>query len=432
MGIIKKIFKGVGKVFKKIGKGIKSAFKKFGKFMGKIGILGQIGMMFILPGIGNALLSNLGGWAATLGSKTGFLAKGLGKVLSGAHRFGTAVKAGFNSITTAVTEFGKTALNKFGTSTGLFQIKSAAPTFFGPTNSAFSRTSAAFKNIGNVWKAGARDGTIKVVSKAGISVEDMANNLGMSPENLLKLNPEITGSKIAFGTELNTDLFSLAAQEGTIVNEIAKQGTVITNPSTSTGSTVSNNPFQNVEKSIGGARRNVEFAGSADATLVQDAAKESILDAGSKVVNEAQKEAFQGVGIEDIAVEKTPSLLEKAGSAVKSEGIGMAKDFGAKLAEKPVSTIASAYSALSGPEEIDEGLGTAYTVTTPDERIERDEASEFNRMMAMGSSPQQNVFDEISYGVNQANMAQLKAMQPLYPTILPAINQNQIGQIGTV
>ena len=65
MGIIKKIFKGVGKVFKKIGKGIKSAFKKFGKFMGKIGILGQIAMMFILPGIGNGLLANLGNWATT-------------------------------------------------------------------------------------------------------------------------------------------------------------------------------------------------------------------------------------------------------------------------------------------------------------------------------------------------------------------------------
>lgn len=428
MGILKKVFKGVGKVFKKIGKAIKRQFKRFGKFMNKIGIVGQIAMMFILPGIGNALLSNLGGWAATLGSKAGFLAKGLGKVLAGAHRFGTAIKAGFNSITTAVTEFGKTALNKFGTSTGLFQIKSAAPTFFGPTNSAFSRTSAAFKNIGNVWKAGARDGTIKVVSKAGISVEDMANNLGMSPENLLKLNPEITGSKIAFGTELNTDLFSLAAQEGTIANQIAEQAGVITNPT----STVSNNPFQNVEKSLGGARRNVEFAGSADATGVVEAAKESIVGSGSRLVDEAQKEAFQGVGIQDIAVEKTPSLLEKAGSAVKSEGIGMAKDFGAKLAEKPVSTIASTISAFSGQEEIDEGLGTAYAVTTDEEKIERDEGSEFNRMMAMGSSPQQNVFDEISYGVNQANMAQLKAMQPLYPTILPAINQNQIGQIGTV
>ena len=55
MGFFKKIFKGIGKVFKKIGKGIKSAFKKFGKFMGEAGILGQIAMMFILPGVGQLL-----------------------------------------------------------------------------------------------------------------------------------------------------------------------------------------------------------------------------------------------------------------------------------------------------------------------------------------------------------------------------------------
>ena len=47
MGFFKKIFKGIGKVFKKIGKGIKKAFKGFGKFMGKIGVVGQIAMMFI-------------------------------------------------------------------------------------------------------------------------------------------------------------------------------------------------------------------------------------------------------------------------------------------------------------------------------------------------------------------------------------------------
>ena len=55
MGFFKKIFKGIGKVFKKIGKGIKRAFKKFGKFMGKIGVLGQVAMMFILPGVGQLL-----------------------------------------------------------------------------------------------------------------------------------------------------------------------------------------------------------------------------------------------------------------------------------------------------------------------------------------------------------------------------------------
>ena len=43
------------KTFKKIGRGIKKLFKKFGKFMNKIGVLGQVAMMFILPGIGQAI-----------------------------------------------------------------------------------------------------------------------------------------------------------------------------------------------------------------------------------------------------------------------------------------------------------------------------------------------------------------------------------------
>ena len=68
MGIFKKIFKGVGKVFKKIGKGVKSVFKKFGKFMGKIGIAGQIAMMFILPGIGAQLMKGFGAmWTSAVG-----------------------------------------------------------------------------------------------------------------------------------------------------------------------------------------------------------------------------------------------------------------------------------------------------------------------------------------------------------------------------
>ena len=49
------------KTFKKIGKGIKKAFMKFGKFMGKIGVLGQVAMMFILPGIGAALMKGVTG-----------------------------------------------------------------------------------------------------------------------------------------------------------------------------------------------------------------------------------------------------------------------------------------------------------------------------------------------------------------------------------
>ena len=59
------------KTVKKIGKGIKKAFMKFGKFMGKIGIVGQIAMMFILPGIGAALLKGVTGAFGAIVGTTG-------------------------------------------------------------------------------------------------------------------------------------------------------------------------------------------------------------------------------------------------------------------------------------------------------------------------------------------------------------------------
>ena len=59
------------KTVKKIGKGIKKAFMKFGKFMGKIGIVGQIAMMFILPGIGAALFKGVTGAFGAIVGQTG-------------------------------------------------------------------------------------------------------------------------------------------------------------------------------------------------------------------------------------------------------------------------------------------------------------------------------------------------------------------------
>jgi len=61
MGIFKKIGKGIKKVFKKVGKTIKKLFKKVGKLVNKAGILGQIGMMFILPAIGGFLMKGITG-----------------------------------------------------------------------------------------------------------------------------------------------------------------------------------------------------------------------------------------------------------------------------------------------------------------------------------------------------------------------------------
>jgi hypothetical protein len=144
MGFFSKIFKGVKKVFKKIGKGIKSAFKKFGKFMGKIGILGQVAMFFIMPYVGAALGGAFTGAAGALATNTvggalGAVGQAAGKVMQFVGN--TVSKAGnvFNNITKGVTDtlgnFAKTASNKmFGTSFD------AASNFFGAGDSAFSRS----------------------------------------------------------------------------------------------------------------------------------------------------------------------------------------------------------------------------------------------------------------------------------------------------
>ena len=115
MGAFSKIFKGIKKGFKKIGKGVKSAFQKFGKFMGKIGILGQIAMMFILPGIGHALLSSFSGlWTSALkglsalGKGAGLgakVAKAAAWTMGKAQQFAQFGQAGFKTVTDGVTKF---------------------------------------------------------------------------------------------------------------------------------------------------------------------------------------------------------------------------------------------------------------------------------------------------------------------------------------
>ena len=146
MGIFSKAWKSVKKgfkgAFKGISKGIKSAFKKFGKFMGKIGIVGQLAMMFVLPGVGGALMGKLGaGIGSGFGKLTGALAKGgkiaqaAGKVLEAGASFAKAGHSAFKTVTEGignfVGEFSKTALKKIPGMTKLApSLTSASDTFF--------------------------------------------------------------------------------------------------------------------------------------------------------------------------------------------------------------------------------------------------------------------------------------------------------------
>lgn len=107
MGFFKKIFKGVKKVFSKIGKGIKKVFKSVGKFMGKIGIVGQIGLALVLPGIGAMLGTGLQGVAGALTGYTGFgsgIANAAGQFITKAMEIGGRVGNFFSSVTEGVTK----------------------------------------------------------------------------------------------------------------------------------------------------------------------------------------------------------------------------------------------------------------------------------------------------------------------------------------
>jgi hypothetical protein len=117
MGVLSKIAKGFRTGLKSIGKKIKSTVKGFGKFMGKIGIVGQIGLSLLMPGIGT-MFSNL---AAGMSAYTGIgstIVNAAGKVMQTAINI--AGKAGnvFKNITEGVTgvlkEVGGATANQLG------------------------------------------------------------------------------------------------------------------------------------------------------------------------------------------------------------------------------------------------------------------------------------------------------------------------------
>ena len=239
MGFFKKIFKGIGKVFKKIGKGIKRAFKKFGKFMGKLGIVGQLAMMFILPGIGGALLKGFGSMAGKMAgftSKFGGLAgkalttvvKGAGTVLKGAHSFVQTGVNAFKTVTNGIMEFGKTALNKLPGIT----IESAAPKFFTGSDNVLSRISTDAKRIFDPFKS-------SITATKDMTLKSLSKTTGLSQGQIQKLNPSMDFTKLQQGTNINLDFNKTAISSVDISTQL--------NNTSASAFDVSNRAVENID-----------------------------------------------------------------------------------------------------------------------------------------------------------------------------------------
>ena len=155
MGFLKKLFKGVKKVVKKIGKGIKSAFKSVGKFMGKLGIIGQIGLGLLLPGVG-AMLGKAAGFLIGTG---GTVATAAGNFINAALNIGTKVGNVFQTVTKGVTkvigDVVGTAANKLGLADPIKSLTSKLGMGVDGTGIDISQK----KNFGDIFKTVGEEAT---------------------------------------------------------------------------------------------------------------------------------------------------------------------------------------------------------------------------------------------------------------------------------
>jgi hypothetical protein len=102
MGLgLSKVWKGIKKHVKKVARGVKKVFKKIGKAIGKLGIVGQLGMMFLMP-------YAMGALSGFLGSAVGQTWNALGQFAQGSTGFlSTPLRAAAKMIHTAGTQIGK-------------------------------------------------------------------------------------------------------------------------------------------------------------------------------------------------------------------------------------------------------------------------------------------------------------------------------------
>ena len=102
MGWLRKIGRKIGKGIKKIGRGIKKGLKGIAKGIGKLGIVGTIAMMFIMPYV-PILWTNLGTFASGLTASSSVFARAAGYAMKGIYHAGKIGGKIFSAVSNAIT-----------------------------------------------------------------------------------------------------------------------------------------------------------------------------------------------------------------------------------------------------------------------------------------------------------------------------------------
>jgi len=227
MGIFSKLWKGIKKTFKTIFKPIKKVFKTIGKFVNKLGIVGQIAMMFIpIPGL-STLFSGLGkagsealDWLA----KKGAVGSAAASVIGSAAKFVGAVAKPFVNITKGVKGFfeniTKYTLNKIP---GI-NIASAPTSIFGE-GGAWSQASEAIATSFKDFKG-------DIASAASMDISDILPKATNAPTvNLTEATDKIASESNYLTPEMPEavvsdpvlDVEPSAAPSGSVTETLGKE-----------------------------------------------------------------------------------------------------------------------------------------------------------------------------------------------------------------
>ena len=204
MGLLSKLWKGVKKTVKKIGKGIKKTFKKIGKAIGKLGIVGQIGMMFLMPYAAGALGSffgtagKLASWSSKLLNASGIGAKALGHGLNLINKAGTFVGNVYNSVSQTIGNAVDRVTN-FAKGKGFTLSEGRTSVFAKKTPESLTKTIDAGKTL-DVTKATPEEFTKTLMDSKGkvpgvtdvSSLTKSPDLTGFVPEKTVKVGGDLT------------------------------------------------------------------------------------------------------------------------------------------------------------------------------------------------------------------------------------------------
>lgn len=209
MGFFSKAWKGIKSAVKGIGKQIKKATKSVGKFMDKVGVVGQIALAFVLPGIGSALGGMLSGAVGAMAGSSSAIVSGIGKVLQTAGKFASTVGNAYKTVTGGITDFvskiGKGFVNQTGS-------------LLGKKGLVFSNGPASVGEGFKSWMKGVAHDVQNIPSPYRVASNEVASSVVEIPfENTFDPNFETPsiGDNFSFQTELGKPQFDKVIQAET-------------------------------------------------------------------------------------------------------------------------------------------------------------------------------------------------------------------------